>query len=78
VEFNPPPSDACSCGGELVQRDDDRADTVMKRLETYREQTEPLKDFYAGLGLLVSVDGTGGPESVHKRISDALRRCNSR
>lgn len=78
VEFNPPPGDACSCGGELILRDDDRAETVMKRLSAYHQQTEPLKDYYAGLGLLLSVDGTGGPESVRKRILDALGRCNSR
>ncbi len=78
VEFSPPPGDVCSCGGELLQRNDDRADTVAKRLETYREQTEPLIGYYADLGLLLSVDGMGDPESVRGRIMEALRRCNSR
>ncbi|MGI6131863.1 MAG: adenylate kinase [Bacillota bacterium] len=78
VEFNPPPGGACSCGGELIQRDDDRAETVMKRLSAYHEQTEPLKGYYASLGLLLSVDGMGGPEAVHRRVFDALGRCNSR
>jgi adenylate kinase len=78
VEFNPPPGDTCSCGGELIQRDDDRAETVVKRLGAYHEQTEPLKGYYSNLGLLLQVDGTGGPESVRKRIADALGRCNSR
>ncbi len=78
VEFNPPPGDACCCGGELIQRDDDRAETVMKRLGAYHEQTELLKGHYANLGLLLSVDGTGGPECVRERIADALGRCNSR
>ena len=78
VEFNPPPGDACSCGGELIQRDDDRAETVMRRLFAYHEQTEPLWGYYESLGLLLSVDGMGGPEAVRRRILDALERCNSR
>ncbi len=73
VEFNPPPDGVCSCGAELIQRDDDTPDTVAKRLETYREQTEPLKSFYASLGLLLSVDGMGDPESVRERVSSVLR-----
>jgi len=78
VEFNPPPGDACSCGGELIQRDDDRAETVIRRLSAYHEQTEPLQGYYAGLGLLLSVDGMCFPEAVGRRIFDALGRCNSR
>ena len=78
VEFNPPPADRCSCGGELIQRDDDRAETVMRRLRASPEQTEPLKEYYAERGLLLSVDGMGGPELVRRRMFDALGRCNNR
>lgn len=46
-----------ACGGELVQRKDDAPETVQARLAEYHEMTEPLKDFYKGLGKLVIVEG---------------------
>ncbi len=46
------------CGGELILRDDDQPDTVLKRLNVYHEQTKPLIDFYANKGVLVTIDGT--------------------
>ncbi len=45
------------CGSELVLRDDDKPETVLKRLEIYHEQTQPLIDYYEAKGVLVSVDG---------------------
>lgn len=45
------------CGAELVIRKDDAPETVLNRLNTYHEQTEPLKDFYAKKGLLLTVEG---------------------
>lgn len=47
-----------ACGGELILRDDDKPETVQKRLAVYHEQTQPLIDFYKGKGILVEVDGT--------------------
>ncbi|WZL82167.1 adenylate kinase [Vallitaleaceae bacterium 9-2] len=45
------------CGSELVLRDDDKPETVLRRLEIYHEQTQPLIDYYEAKGVLVSVDG---------------------
>ncbi len=45
------------CGEELVQRKDDKPETVIDRLRVYHEQTEPLKDYYAATGKLVTVEG---------------------
>jgi len=44
------------CEGELYQREDDKAGTVLRRLKTYKEKTAPLEDFYKNLGILKSVD----------------------
>jgi adenylate kinase len=60
------------CGGELYQREDDRAETVKKRLEVYREQTAPLVDYYEGEGLLRRVDGEGTVDEVSGRIMEVL------
>ena len=60
------------CGGELFQRDDDKAETVRHRLEVYAEQTAPLIDFYAKRGQLVVVDALGTVEDVTERSIQAL------
>ena len=46
-----------NCGGELYQRDDDKQESIMHRMEVYREQTEPLIDFYRQKGQLKDIDG---------------------
>jgi adenylate kinase len=56
------------CGATLVQRDDDRPETVKKRLTVYREQTRPLLDYYRERGLLCGIDGTGPVETVTERL----------
>lgn len=75
LEFNPPPSRNCACGGDLIARDDDKAATVLARLEVYRNQTEPLRQYYDGAGLLRVIDGTDSPDEVKARIISALERC---
>jgi adenylate kinase len=60
------------CGGPLIQRVDDRIDTVHERLEVYRESTQPLIDYYAARGLLTTIDGTGTIEAIAKRIREAV------
>ena len=55
VQFDPPPENGDD-PGPFVQRDDDSEDSIRRRLEIYHDQTEPLKDFYAERGLLVTVD----------------------
>ena len=56
------------CGGTLVQRNDDREETVQRRLEVYRESTEPLLEYYRSRNLLVDVDGQGRREEVAERL----------
>lgn len=70
LDVNPPPADV---NEELiVQRPDDKPETVRNRLSVYRDQTEPLKSYYKERDLLVPVDGTGTPDEVHERIADTL------
>ena len=60
------------CGKELYQRDDDREETVYKRLMVYKEQTAPLIDHYAQAGVLKSVDGAQDVEKVYEEIKKVL------
>jgi adenylate kinase len=60
------------CGGALIQRTDDRIDTVHERLEVYRHSTQPLIDYYAARGLLTTIDGTGTIDAIAKRIGKAV------
>jgi len=75
VEFDPPVREgACDrCGGELFQREDDRAETVAERLRVYARDTAPLVDYYGAQGKLVGIDATGPVEDVTVRAIDALR-----
>jgi adenylate kinase len=70
VEHNPPKKDdVCDVDGEpLSQRDDDREETVRKRLKVYREQTSPLVDYYDEHDLLHRFDGTRSPTEVHDHL----------
>ena len=60
------------CGGEMYQRDDDKPETIQKRLNTYAEQTEPLIAYYEGKGLLKSVDGDRPVDEVFADVKVAL------
>ncbi|WP_425432347.1 adenylate kinase [Geodermatophilus amargosae] len=60
--------------GEWVQRDDDKPETVRRRLEVYREQTAPLSGFYDGEGLLSRIDAIGSVDEVTARVMTALGR----
>lgn len=57
-----------SCGQELILRDDDKPETVQKRLGVYHEQTQPLIDYYTNAGILKTVDGTIDIEEVFNEI----------
>ena len=61
-----------TCGGELILRDDDKPETVEKRLRVYHEQTQPLIDYYEKAGILKSVDGTVNLEDVFQSIVSIL------
>ncbi|NBC85349.1 MAG: adenylate kinase, partial [Bacteroidetes bacterium] len=70
LDHNPPPEDVDA--DMIIQRDDDRPATVRNRLNVYREETQPLEDYYEGRDLLVQVDGTGDIEEVYDRITGVL------
>ena len=74
VEFNPPKQEGVcdTCGAELVLRDDDKPETVQKRLDVYHEQTQPLIDYYTKAGKLAEVDGTKDMDDVFAAIVDLL------
>lgn len=74
VEFNPTKVEGIcdACGGQLVLRDDDKPETVLKRLHVYHEQTQPLIDYYNGQNILREVDGTQDMEDVFRAIIEIL------
>jgi adenylate kinase len=57
-----------TCGGEVVQRDDDTPAAIAIRLDTYERETLPILDFYRDRGQLVTVEGVGGGDEVFKRL----------
>jgi len=66
--------DACTnAGGELIQRADDNEETIGNRLNVYREQTEPLIEYYKSKGLLGVVDGEGEMNDVYARLTGELK-----
>lgn len=70
VRFNPPRTDnQCDvCGAALIQREDDQEDRIRRRMEAYRNDTEPLIGFYRSRGLLQSIDALGAMEAVTGQI----------
>jgi adenylate kinase len=69
----PAVADVCDrCGGTLIQREDDRAESIAVRLDAYQRSTTPLTDFYARHASLINVDATGSPQDVFARTVDAL------
>ena len=69
VSYNPPPPEV---SGRLVQREDDNEQTVRKRLSASHEQTAPLAEWYAQLGLLISINGNDPIDEVGMAIEEAL------
>ena len=80
VVYNPPKTDGIDdiTGEPLIQREDDREETVRKRLQVYHEQTKPLVDFYSRLQAdgnavkVLKVAGSGSVESIRDKVFDAL------
>ena len=70
IKFNPTKVDGIcdACGGELVLRNDDKPETVQKRLDVYHEQTQPLIEYYQNQNILKEVDGTLPMEDVFQAI----------
>lgn len=75
VEFNPSKvADVCDyCGGELITRKDDTAETVVNRLEAYHAQTAPLIAFYTNLGVMAELDGTKEVSQVTADMFELLK-----
>ena len=75
VDYNPPsePGVCDACGGELYQRDDDREEVVLNRLDVYHRQTQPLEYFYWERGLLRDVEAVGTVDEVTDRALGVLR-----
>lgn len=76
VEYSPPKKEGVcdTCGGELYQRDDDREETVRKRLAVYHSETEPIIDHYKAQGLVTTISAMGEVSEVTKRAMTALGR----
>ena len=74
VKAKPPKTEGVcdACGGALVQREDDKAETVRSRLVVYHQETEPLKGYYEGKGLLSPVANQSTIEATTKVIMEAL------
>jgi len=77
--FNPPRQEGqCdSCRGELYQRDDDKEETIKKRLNVYQAQTAPLISFYQKKGIVRSISGTGSIDAITQQIERALKLFKS-
>ena len=74
---NNPPKKAGVCdidGSELYQRDDDKSETVVRRIQVYLEQTAPLIEFYRKRGVLAEIDGTQAIPAVAKALLAAVRK----
>ena len=76
VKYNPPKvQDVCdACSASLYTRDDDAAETVLNRLETFHKTTEPLKDYYAAKNLLICVEGREKVEDTTAAVMSALSK----
>jgi adenylate kinase len=73
----PASAQACAaCGGELYQREDDKAEVIARRLEVYNEQTAPIIAFYRGEGLLITISATGAVSEITERATTALSRIS--
>jgi len=69
--------DKCpTCGGDVYQREDDKAEVIARRLEVYAEQTAPIISFYRNEGLLISVSAVGNVEDITAHAISALSRVS--
>ena len=70
IDFNPPGKEGIcdKCGAELYQRDDDREETVRSRIKVYRDQTEPLAEFYRKEGIIKDFDGNRAIDEISSDI----------
>jgi adenylate kinase len=74
IQFNPSKKEGIcdTCGGELYHRDDDKAEAIMKRLDAYHKQTQPLIDYYSKKDVIANINGTGDIKAIFGEISRVL------
>jgi adenylate kinase len=74
LTFSPPQKDGVcdECGGELYQRKDDQEDTILARLQVYKQQTSPLIEYYQRQGKLVRFDGRSGRDNVYQQLTSLI------
>ncbi|MDO4593996.1 MAG: adenylate kinase [Tissierellia bacterium] len=74
ITQNPPKVEGVcdNCGSQLIQRDDDKEETVLNRIKVYNDQTAVLIDYYRKKGILATIDGAKKPEDVFKDITESL------
>ncbi|MCD7778777.1 MAG: adenylate kinase [Clostridiales bacterium] len=75
TKYNPPKAEGvCDvCGGKLITRSDDNAETVKHRLDVYHSQTAPVIDFYSKKGIVLKIDGSQAIEEVSKELIELLK-----
>jgi adenylate kinase len=75
LNLNPPPPDnICTrCGGKIIQRDDDKEETILNRLKVYKKQTRPLIEFYQKKGDFYQVDGEKEIADIFKDIENIIK-----
>jgi adenylate kinase len=78
LEYDKPAvADICDkCHGELYQREDDKEEVITRRLEVYKEQTEPIINFYRTEGLLITIGASGEVADITERAISALSRVH--
>lgn len=69
---NPPKNGLCKCGGKLVQRDDDKPDSIKKRFAVYKETTSKVADAAKKDGIFVRINGVGDINKINQEILDAI------
>ena len=76
LKYNPPKNDnICDkCGTKLIQRDDDKKETVKNRLDVYNRSTAPLINYYERKGKLIKIDGMGSIDNIFDNIKLALKK----
>ena len=74
VEFNPPTEEGIcdKCGGNLIQRSDDKEETVKNRIEVNKEKTEKLIRYYKDEGILNTIESSGGIDKVFSKVTSVI------
>jgi adenylate kinase len=80
AESHPPkqPGVCDHCGGAVVQREDDKPETIRVRMAAYEASTKPLAEYYAGRGLLLTIPAYGTPGEIHTRTMQSLQEHEAR